>query len=114
MVSVNETDRSDGYGWTARLRFTYGNGVAGNWNLSGGISHQGRFTEWPTTFSVGNVPPTTPPDRPVREVKVKIDYGEEGDPAALLAADRRPIVSVSRRSRDAGAAWGRAASPWRR
>lgn len=92
VVSVNKTDRSDGYDWTAHLRFIYSNGVVGNWSLSGGISHQGRFTEWLTTFSVDNVPPTTPPDRLVREIKVKIDYGEEGDPAALRAAGTRSIL----------------------
>ncbi|MEU0517417.1 hypothetical protein [Streptosporangium sp. NPDC006007] len=92
VVSVNRTDRSDGYDWIAHLRFTYSNGVVGNWNLSGGISHRGRFTEWLTTFSVDNVPPTTPPDRLVREMRVKIDYGEEGDPEELRAAGTRSVL----------------------
>lgn len=60
VVSVNRTDRSDGYDWIAHLRFTYSNGVVGNWNLSGGISHRGRFTEWlTTTYADGHTDVTT-------------------------------------------------------
>ncbi len=92
VVSIEKTDHSDGYHWNAHLRFTYGNGVVGTWNLSGEVSHRGRFTEWLTRFSVDNVPPTTPPDRLVTEMRVRIDYGDEGDPAELRAADTRSVL----------------------